>query len=147
MSGTLSLLCRRSAKDVLNQSLQTSGKSDGWHRIAYAFLRLAPSSTYTNAEKKQLRLQLYQYPRNIAIAKAHNRIPHVYRCWRTVTASALAKMAFSKPLPSVSRKKRYDGTLYVTICGKLPPPSKNVTRRPLWAGEVEIGKIPYEDVS
>ncbi|TPX36928.1 hypothetical protein SmJEL517_g00911 [Synchytrium microbalum] len=129
---------------VTDRALIASGRSDGWHRVAYAFCKLVPSPTYTNTEHQRLRLQLYQYPSNILWGKAVGRVPHVYRCWRGVTVGR--GIATARPPPLAANRKKYDGTLYVSICGKTAPPSRLVTRRPEWAGETEVGKVPYEDM-
>ncbi|KAI8922582.1 WD40-repeat-containing domain protein, partial [Powellomyces hirtus] len=105
---------------VVNKELLARG-TDGYHRVAWAYLKLLSSNNQPNTQKKA-RLQLYKYPPpEIDVTPDGPTQPSIYKVF-------------------CLRKHKYPSTLYVTVYGHQPIPPRNVLRRPELPTEVEVGR-------
>ncbi|XP_013379742.1 jouberin [Lingula anatina] len=85
--------------NAARQKYNVAKQEGGWHRVAWAFLKVLGSNGHFNTDKK-LRLQLFQPPFKF---KAKPGVVDVYQWWLE--------------LPRV----HYPSTLYVTVKGIRPP--------------------------
>ncbi|KAJ3134212.1 Jouberin [Geranomyces variabilis] len=109
------------------ESLERTG-TDGYYRIAWAFLKLMSSYNQPNTGRKA-RLQLYRYPPpDIAVYPEGPTQPHVYKVYQ------------------LRKHLKYPSTLYVTVAAHAMMSERSVTRRPEAPNEVEIGKETLEQL-
>ncbi|KAJ3169596.1 Jouberin [Geranomyces variabilis] len=109
------------------ESLERTG-TDGYYRIAWAFLKLMSSFNQPNTGRKA-RLQLYRYPPpDIAVYPEGPTQPHVYKVYQ------------------LRKHLKYPSTLYVTVAAHAMVSERSVMRRPEAPNEVEIGKETLEQL-
>ncbi|XP_064605140.1 jouberin-like [Liolophura sinensis] len=96
----------------------------GWHRIAWAFLKVVGSNDKLNAGSK-VRLQLYHPPERFRLDSGQVEL---YQWWETAT------------------RRPYPSTLYVTLKGITPPSTVQPSMRSLYATQEEVGKMTYQDL-
>ncbi|XP_070556503.1 jouberin-like isoform X2 [Ptychodera flava] len=102
-----------------------NAKSEGgWHRIAWAFLKLVGSNNAPNTEKK-IRLQLFYPPVNYRKKPGSNE---VFQWWL------------------YSTRQPYPSTLYVTVKGIRPPDNLHPSVRSMFATQKEEGTTSYKDL-
>ncbi|KAJ3157482.1 Jouberin [Geranomyces michiganensis] len=109
------------------ESLERTG-TDGYYRIAWAFLKLVNTYNQPNTGRKA-RLQLYRYPPpDIIVYPEGPTQPHVYKIYQ------------------LRKHLKYPSTLYVTVSAHAPLLDRNVARRPEAPNEIEIGKETLEQL-
>ncbi|XP_077991283.1 jouberin-like [Glandiceps talaboti] len=96
----------------------------GWHRIAWAFLKMVGSHGAPNTEKKT-RLQLFHPPINYRKKPGSNE---VYQWWTSVV------------------RQPYPSTLYVTLKGLRTPDNIQPSVRSMFATQEEEGTTSYRDL-
>ncbi|KAH9498473.1 Jouberin [Bulinus truncatus] len=96
----------------------------GWHRIAWAFLKVLGKNNKVNIGNK-LRLQLFVPPNKISKNQGQ---PEVYQWWKS-----------GQRLP-------YPSTLYVTLKSIESPPEVSPAMRSMFATQKELGNMKYEDL-
>ncbi|XP_072046186.1 jouberin-like [Amphiura filiformis] len=99
-------------------------RQGGWHRIAWAFLRVTGSNGALNTEKK-VRLQLFYPP--FAFKAKPNQLD-VFQWW------------LSHP------RQAYPSTMYVTIKPVNPPQNVEPSFRSQFANQEEQGKMTYKEL-
>ncbi|KAI8922779.1 hypothetical protein BC831DRAFT_506419 [Entophlyctis helioformis] len=111
------------------KSLRTrfGGQTDGWHRVAWAFLKLVNGHAQANTETP-LRLQLYKYPWWVRQGRTVDRVPYIYRIW------------------SRSTRYKYPSTLTVAVEAVGRVETRQVVGRPRRPNEKEIGRMSYEQM-
>ena len=105
---------------------RASQNDEGWHRIAWAFLKVMGNNNKVNTGSK-VRLQLFEAPQSNI--KSKNQVEEEHFLWW--------KQATRKPYPS---------TLYVTLKGITPPREVEPAERSLFATQEEKGRMTYEDL-
>ncbi|KAI0209499.1 Jouberin [Lamellibrachia satsuma] len=97
----------------------------GWHRIAWAFLKVVSDTDVQNTERR-LRLQLYETPSHY-----HPRPDsvEVYQWWKRC------------------RLNKYPSTIYVTVKGIIPPKEVEPAARSMFATQGERGTVEFNQLS
>ena len=101
-------------------------RTDGWHRVAWGFLKLVGSHNQSNTEQ-QVRLQLYRYPWWVQQGPTINRVPYVYHIWRRF-------------------RVKYPSTLYVEVSAQGQVEYRNVLHRPQGPYEIEVGRLSFDEL-
>ncbi|KAH6565989.1 hypothetical protein BASA60_009638 [Batrachochytrium salamandrivorans] len=101
--------------------------TDGWHRVAWAFLKLVGAHGQSNTEQK-MRLQLFKYPWWLRQGRTINRIPFIYNIFCR------------------KDRRKYQSTLYVKVSAHGRVDTQVVVRRPLGPTEKETGRLTYEQL-
>nr|KAJ3419063.1 Jouberin [Polyrhizophydium stewartii] len=140
--------------DMLSDFKNIKSETDGWHRVAWAFLKLVGAQGQSNTEQKarlwslsamsgiaaslqqlaadaqqpQIRLQLYRYPWWSSQGRTINRVPFIFRIWQRR----------SRP--------KYPSTLYVQIEAHGRIETREVVARPTRPTEKETGRMTYEQL-
>nr|XP_006825179.1 PREDICTED: jouberin-like [Saccoglossus kowalevskii] len=109
----------------MNAATYNNVRNDGgWHRVAWAFLKIVGSHGAPNTGKK-IRLQLFYPPVNY---RAKQGSVEVYQWWLN--------------LP----RQPYPSTLYVTLKGLQPPNNIQPAVRSFFATQEEEGTMTYKDL-
>ncbi|KAI9203420.1 WD40-repeat-containing domain protein [Polychytrium aggregatum] len=112
--------------DFTTNSALAQKTHDGWHRIAWAFLKLVGHAGNANTEQ-MARLQMYRYPKIKNEPPEQDNIPNAYYYWQM-------------------EKEKYPSTLYVTVKAHVPPRRRQVIRRANLPTDIEIGKMTLEQM-
>ncbi|XP_065672892.1 jouberin isoform X3 [Hydra vulgaris] len=115
---------------LMTTKLKDLSKTDhGWHRLAWAFLKIVSPSGITNTGRK-LRLQFYQPISKTKVAsKDDNKSVDVYDWWKFGVLT------------------KYPSTLYITIKGVQPPKQLNPTTRSMFPLQREQASITFEELN
>ncbi|ORX77047.1 WD40 repeat-like protein [Anaeromyces robustus] len=98
---------------------------DGWHRIAWAFLKLVGTHELVNTEHTR-RLQLYKYPKKL-IKNNDPQRPEIIDYWKR-------------------KLVKYQSTLFVKVYSQKIPETKEVSYRPKMPNEKEVGAWTYNQL-
>ncbi|KXS12203.1 WD40 repeat-like protein [Gonapodya prolifera JEL478] len=115
----------------------------GWRRVAFAFLKLVGRTGpgahgYPRANTEStVRLQLYHYRKHSAVLGDRDRICPVYPSLRPQPLLSF----FPRP-----GRIKYPGSLFVTIKAHVAIGARRVGGRPVFATDVEVGKVGYDDM-
>ncbi|KAJ3086856.1 Jouberin [Quaeritorhiza haematococci] len=116
---------------VRNPKTLAKGKTDGWYRIAWAFLKLVGGHNRSNTEQK-VRLQLFKYPKaKTTFGPTIDGVPFVYQCWSASTG------------PRKGRKK-YPATLHVTV--RAIKRQQTIVPDLELSPDFEPGKMTYDEL-
>ncbi|ESO98402.1 hypothetical protein LOTGIDRAFT_62094, partial [Lottia gigantea] len=96
----------------------------GWHRIAWAFLKIFGGNEELNVDKK-VRLQLFEPPNNYKLKTSQVEL---FQWWQNTI------------------RESYPSTLYVTIKGINSPNMVEPSTRSMFPTQEELGKMTYEDL-
>ncbi|XP_041358926.1 jouberin-like [Gigantopelta aegis] len=96
----------------------------GWHRIAWAFLKVRGANNKINVDSK-VRLQLYLPPTRY---RAKPDMTELFQWWSGTT------------------RVTYPSTLYVTLKGIKPPEDIEPAGRSMYAIQEEKGRMTFEDL-
>jgi WD40 repeat protein len=111
--------------DFVERAEDRKKDKDGWHRIAWAFLKLIGTHDMVNTEHTR-RLQLYKYPKKL-IKNQDPKKPEVIEYWKR-------------------KLVKYQSTLFVKIYSQKIPETKEVSYRPKMPNEKEIGAWTYNQL-
>ncbi|CAH1775536.1 unnamed protein product, partial [Owenia fusiformis] len=111
--------------NTASQKYTSAKEQGGWHRIAWAFLKLLGTNKKINTEKK-VRLQLFQSPVRF---RARPGQLDVYQWWKTPGS-----------------RINYPATLYVTAKPIVPPSEVEPAPRSMYATQEERGTRTYKDL-
>ncbi|KAI8787355.1 jouberin [Biomphalaria glabrata] len=110
--------------NTASRQFVTQKREGGWHRIAWAFLKVLGKNDKVNVGNK-LRLQLFVPPNKTAKVSSQ---PEVYQWWK-----------FGQRVP-------YPSTLYVTLKSIETPQEVSPAMRSMFATQKELGSMKYEDL-
>ncbi|KAL8612119.1 hypothetical protein ACOMHN_013998 [Nucella lapillus] len=114
-------------RDFVSMNATNNKSESGWHRIAWAFLKVVGGNGKINVGSK-LRLQLFQVPsRRFATGVQ----PEVYHWWKS------------------HQRSPYPSTLYITLKSIVPPDNVEPSLRSMFATQqasLEQGVMTYEDL-
>ncbi|EDV23137.1 uncharacterized protein TRIADDRAFT_58114 [Trichoplax adhaerens] len=110
----------------ITNTAAAANQNGGWHKIAWAFLKLVGGNGEFNTDKR-VRLQLYRCPRTAIHRK--NDSAEIYKWW--------------KDCPRV----KYPSTLYVTVKSTKPPQNVDPSMRSMFPVQKEESKITYDELS
>ncbi|KAI8898327.1 WD40-repeat-containing domain protein [Globomyces pollinis-pini] len=113
--------------DFLTTSSKLMQHKDGWHKVAWGFLKLIGTNGQPNTEQ-DVRLQLYKYPWKLFQPKSDEKTPYVYQCWKQKTL------------------KKYPSTLYVNVYAHTPLSERRIVGRAKTALEIETGKYTLDEL-
>ncbi|XP_076440565.1 jouberin-like [Babylonia areolata] len=111
-------------RDFVSMNSTNNKSETGWHRIAWAFLKIVGGNGKINVGSK-LRLQLFQIPSR-RFPKGGQ--PEVYNWWKS------------------QQRSPYPSTLYVTLKSIVPPDNVEPSLRSMFATQQEQGAMTYEDL-
>ncbi|XP_066915378.1 jouberin-like [Clytia hemisphaerica] len=114
----------------MNLNSKEYSKTDkGWHRIAWAFLKLvSPTTGVTNTDKR-LRLQLYQPVTKTRVKPSENSGIEIYQWWM------------------YGSRVKYDSTFYVTVKGVQSPKGLKPTTRSTFPTQLERAGMTFEELN
>lgn len=98
--------------------------SDGWFRVAWAFLVLSDRTIHL----PEARLQLYEYSSNVYHEDMGQRIPRVWTMW------------------SMRKARKYPSSLYVNVRKTLAHQPRLTINRPMYPTDIEVGKKTFEEL-
>ncbi|KAK7492879.1 hypothetical protein BaRGS_00015826 [Batillaria attramentaria] len=110
--------------DFISMNATNNKQESGWHRIAWAFLKVVGSNGKVNVGSK-VRLQLFQIP------SRYNRksgLIEPYQWWKS------------------PQRIPYPSTLYVTFKSIVPPDNVEPSTRSMFATQQEQGAMTYADL-
>ncbi|XP_033123597.1 jouberin-like [Anneissia japonica] len=108
----------------VNGKSHTVAGEGGWHRVAWAFLKVIGSNKTLNTEKK-VRLQLFYPPFSF---KTKPGQVDVYQWWSSIV------------------RQPYPATLYITIKPVTTPSSMEPAFRSMFATQKEQGRMTYKEL-
>ncbi|KAI9353346.1 WD40-repeat-containing domain protein [Zopfochytrium polystomum] len=106
----------------IDKTIRDSVTSDGWLKVAWAFILLSEELVNTG----ELRLQLYEYPE--VRQRGPQKSPRIYTLW------------------SQKNWKKYPSSLYVRVESFIPHGYRLTTERPKLPTEIEVGKLTFEQL-
>ncbi|XP_035664339.1 jouberin-like [Branchiostoma floridae] len=109
---------------VASNNYRAEGQQGGWHRIAWAFLKVVGSNEKLNTDKK-VRLQLFYPPFKY---KPKPDVVDVFDWWQNLPRQA------------------YPSTLYVTVKGIKNPGKVEAAPRSMVALQEEKGRMTYKEM-
>ncbi|XP_078609318.1 jouberin-like isoform X9 [Branchiostoma floridae x Branchiostoma japonicum] len=109
---------------VASNNYRAEGRQGGWHRIAWAFLKVVGSNEKLNTDKK-VRLQLFYPPFKY---KPKPDVVDVFDWWQNLPRQA------------------YPSTLYVTVKGIKNPGKVEAAPRSMVALQEEKGRMTYKEM-
>ncbi|ORX46381.1 WD40 repeat-like protein [Piromyces finnis] len=111
--------------DFVEKAKDRKKDKDGWHRIAWAFLKLVGTHDLVNTEHTR-RLQLYRYPKKL-IKTTDPKKPEILEYWK-------------------KKLQKYQSTLFVKVYAQKIPDVREVSYRPKMPNEKEIGAWSYNQL-
>lgn len=110
--------------DFISMNATNNKQETGWHRVAWAFLKIVGGNGKVNVGAK-VRLQLFQVP------SRYNRksgLIEAYQWWKS------------------PQRVPYPSTLYVTLKSIVPPDNVEPSSRSMFATQQEQGAMSYADL-